>query len=163
MLQSSALRIDDVLTALNGLDASTREGMMATANAAAAGRKWVPNPGPQTDAYFCEADELFYGGQAGGGKSDLEIGLALTEHHRSLVLRRTNREALGLVERMAEVIGDRDGWSGQHGIWRLDERTVEISGCQLEEDKQKFKGAPHDLICVGRGTPVLWPTAPSSL
>lgn len=87
--------------------------------------------------------------------SDLEIGLALTEHHRSLVLRRTNREALGLVERMAEVIGDRDGWSGQHGIWRLDERTVEISGCQLEEDKQKFKGAPHDLICVGRGTPVL--------
>lgn len=147
MLQSSALRIDDVLTALNGLDASTREGMMATANAAAAGRKWVPNPGPQTDAYFCEADELFYGGQAGGGKSDLEIGLELTEHHRSLVLRRTNREALGLVERMAEVIGDRDGWSGQHGIWRLDERTVEISGCQLEEDKQKFKGAPHDLIC----------------
>jgi hypothetical protein len=40
----------------------------------------VPNVGPQTEAYFCEADELFYGGQAGGGKTDLLIGLALTAH-----------------------------------------------------------------------------------
>ena len=38
----------------------------------------------------------------------------------SLLLRRTNKEALGLVERMAEIIGDRDGWSGLAGIWRLD-------------------------------------------
>jgi hypothetical protein len=30
---------------------------------------WVPNPGPQTDAYLSEADILLYGGQAGGGKS----------------------------------------------------------------------------------------------
>ena len=52
---------------------------------------WVPNPGPQTDAYFSDADELFYGGQAGGGKTDLELGLALTAHRRSLVLRRTNK------------------------------------------------------------------------
>lgn len=29
---------------------------------------WTPLPGPQTDAYYCEADELFYGGAAGGGK-----------------------------------------------------------------------------------------------
>jgi hypothetical protein len=29
---------------------------------------WAPNPGPQSDAYRCEADELFYGGQAGGGR-----------------------------------------------------------------------------------------------
>ena len=30
--------------------------------------EWHPSPGPQTDAYFSEADELLYGGQAGGGK-----------------------------------------------------------------------------------------------
>jgi hypothetical protein len=30
-------------------------------------RKWVPNPGPQTVAYFCAADVLLYGGQGGGG------------------------------------------------------------------------------------------------
>lgn len=28
---------------------------------------WAPNPGPQTDAYFSDADILLYGGQAGGG------------------------------------------------------------------------------------------------
>ena len=44
---------------------------------------WVPNPGPQTDAYFSPADELFYGGQSGGGKTDLGLGLALTAHRRS--------------------------------------------------------------------------------
>ena len=37
---------------------------------------WVPNPGPQTQAFLCEADELFYGGEAGGGKTDGGIGLA---------------------------------------------------------------------------------------
>lgn len=29
---------------------------------------WVPLPGPQTDAWLSEADELFLGGSAGGGK-----------------------------------------------------------------------------------------------
>jgi len=29
---------------------------------------WVPFPGPQTMAYHSTADELFYGGGAGGGK-----------------------------------------------------------------------------------------------
>lgn len=120
---------------------------MADAKKLLGSKKWLPNPGPQTDAYFSEADEVFYGGQAGGGKSDLEIGLALEEHYRSLLLRRTNKEALGLVERTAEIVGDRDGWSGQQGIWRLEDATIEISGCQLEDDKQKFKGSPHDLIC----------------
>ena len=147
-MRTSALRVDDILSALNGLDASAREAVLAQAAEVVGRRAWVPNPGPQTEAFFCEADELFYGGQAGGGKSDLEIGLSTTEHHRALLLRRTNKEALGLVERMAEVIGDRAGWSGQQGIWRLPDCTVEISGCQLEDDKQKFKGAPHDLICL---------------
>ena len=32
------------------------------------GVKWVPNPGPQTDAYFSMADILLYGGAGGGGK-----------------------------------------------------------------------------------------------
>lgn len=144
---TAGLRISDILEALGGLEPSAAEATLAQAKVTVGRRLWIPNPGPQTDAFFSNADEIFYGGQAGGGKSDLEIGLALTEHHRALLLRRTNKEALGLVERMADIVGNRDGWSGQHGIWRLDGRTVEISGCQLEDDKQKFKGAPHDLIC----------------
>lgn len=32
-------------------------------------RAWLPQPGPQSDAYFSEADETLYGGAAGGGKA----------------------------------------------------------------------------------------------
>ena len=108
---------------------------------------WLPNPGPQTDAYFSEADEVFYGGQAGGGKTDLEVGLALTAHKSSLVLRRTNKEANGIVERIAGVLNTRDGWNSQQGVWRYKGRNIEIGGCQTEEDKQKYKGIPRDLYC----------------
>lgn len=139
--------LKELFAAFDALSDEQKEAAMRDVERVVGAKKWVPNPGPQTDAYFSEADELFYGGQAGGGKSDLEIGLSVTGHSRSLLLRRTNKEALGLVERMAEIVGNRDGWSGQQGIWRLEDRTVEISGCQLEEDKQKFKGSPHDLIC----------------
>ena len=114
---------------------------------ALAGRVWVPNPGPQTEAYYSLADELFYGGQAGGGKTDLELGLALTEHEHSLILRRTNTEVNGLVERMEGIVGNRDGLNGSNGIWRRPGKTITLGGCQLEEDKQKRKGNPNDLIC----------------
>ena len=109
-------------------------------------KNWIPNPGPQTLAYYCDADELFYGGQAGGGKTDLLCGTALTSHSRSLILRRTNKEASKLVERFVEILGTRDGWNGQDHVWRIDDRIIDISGCQHEDDKQKFKGTPHDLI-----------------
>lgn len=150
------MNLTDILQLLNGADPEYQDAITTEALQATKDMLWVPNPGPQTEAFFSEADEVFYGGQAGGGKTDLEIGLSLTGHTRSLLLRRTNKEALGLVERMAEIVGSRDGWSSQAGIWRLPSKaTVEIGGVQLEEDKQKYKGSPHDLICVGRGTPVL--------
>lgn len=108
---------------------------------------WTQNPGPQTRAMECDADELFYGGEAGGGKSDLLVGLSLTKHRKSLVLRRTNVEANKLVDRFAEVLQTRVGWNSQDDVWRLaDGRVMDIRGCQHEDDKQKFKGAPHDLI-----------------
>lgn len=105
---------------------------------------WVPNPGPQTEAFYCEADELLYGGEAGGGKSDLGIGLSLTVHSRALVLRRTNKEAEKLFDRYEEIIGNRIGMNQQKG-WRYRGRIIDIGGCQLESDKQKRKGIPHDL------------------
>lgn len=81
-------------------------------------------------------------------KTDLIVGLSLTAHRRSLVLRRTNKEAKKLVERYAEVLGHRDGWNGQDNVWRLpDGRVIDIGGVQHEDDKQSYKGTPHDLIC----------------
>ena len=65
--------------------------------------RWLPTLGPQADAYENEADELFYGGQAGGGKTHLAIGLALTAHKRSLILRRVNKDAVKIVAELPGV------------------------------------------------------------
>ena len=136
--------LDEYIGILTKLPPREMEKAVADALQATAHRRWIPNPGPQTDAYFSEADELLYGGEAGGGKSDLIIGLSLEEHERSLVLRRTNAEAVKLFDRYEEIIGHTDGKNEQKG-WRIDKRIIDIGGCQLESDKQKRKGIPHDL------------------
>lgn len=136
--------LDEYLQRLKVLPPKQREAAIEAAYEATRDLRWVPNPGPQTDAYFCEADELLFGGEAGGGKSDLIIGLSLTAHQRSLVLRRTNGEAVKLFDRYEEVLGTSEGKNEQKG-WRIDGRIIDIGGCQLEGDKQKRKGIPHDL------------------
>jgi hypothetical protein len=117
---------------------------------------WKPNPGPQTDALETKADETFYGGQAGGGKTDLLLGLALKKHQRSLVLRRINKDTLKLVPRVIEIVGSRDGYNGQLQRWTGgaigEGRQIDFGGCEMEDDKQRYKGDPHDLIGFDEGT-----------
>lgn len=121
--------------------------------------EWCPNPGPQTEAYLCEADELFFGGEAGGGKSDFGIGLALTRHKKSLILRRFNNDALALAERThSEILGSIDHEYRQQPTITLkyDGRTIDYAGCKDEADKQRFKGDPHDLIVFDEGSDFLY-------
>lgn len=140
------MTLDEILSRLQGMPPEQLAMVSSEVMKATAEQSWFPNPGPQTEAYDCEADELFYGGQAGGGKTDLMVGLSITQHTRSLLLRRTNKEAQGLVEAIAETLGHRNGYNGQDDVWRIGHRTIDIGGCQLEDDKQKYKGKPHDLI-----------------
>ena len=108
---------------------------------------WLPNGGPQHDARVCDADELLYGGEAGGGKSDLLLGLALTEHRRSLILRRQNKEVEGLVDRSEEILGHRNGYNSQSKIWRLpDHRIMQLGGCQHLDDRKNYQGVPKDFV-----------------
>ncbi len=139
-----ALSLDEILTRLNGMPEEQRKAVERETLEITKDLLWIPNPGPQRKAYYCEADELFYGGQAGGGKTDLIIGLSLTAHKRSLVLRRTNKEAEKLPDRYIEVLGTEEGLNRNTG-WRIGDRIIDIGGCQLEGDKQKRKGIPHDL------------------
>ena len=57
---------------------------------------WLPLPGPQSEAYWSEADIVGYGGAAGGGKSDLVAGRILTKHKRALVIRREKAQTTKL-------------------------------------------------------------------
>lgn len=136
----------EILESYRDLSSEEQSEISALAFEATQGMLWVQNPGPQTLAVETEADELFYGGQAGGGKTDLLCGLSITTHVRSLILRRTNKEAAALVDRYVELLGSRDGWNGQEHVWRVSGHLIDIGGCQFEDDKQKYKGNPHDLI-----------------
>jgi len=107
---------------------------------------WAALPGPQTLAYHCQADELFYGGAAGGGKSDLLLGLAGTAHRKSLILRRESTQLQELIQRSHEIFGERGRYNGLTGTWRLNSvRMIEMAGCKHEQSKQKWKGRAHDL------------------
>ena len=63
--------LDELLARLTELPEQSRVEALELATKSTATIAWVPNPGPQTQAFLCEADELFYGGEAGGGKTDL--------------------------------------------------------------------------------------------
>jgi len=49
-----------------------------------------PFPGPQQRAISSRADELLFGGAAGGGKSFMLIGNALKNHQKSIIFRYVN-------------------------------------------------------------------------
>lgn len=136
----------EILDKVHTLSTEQREDLVAQAKAAP--ETWIPNPGPQTWAFRCQADELFYGGEAGGGKTDLTIGAAITVHSQSLILRRYNKDAKGMADRMLDgILSSRYGWNGQDQIFRDGAgRAIEFGGCQEEKDKQRYKGRPHDLI-----------------
>ena len=113
---------------------------------------WVPlasddgEPHPQEMAYRSQADELYYGGAAGGGKTDLLAGLALTQHTRSIIFRREFKQARAIVERLEEIVGHSEGLNRQDMLWRLPGRTIEIGACSHPGSEQGYQGRPHDFI-----------------
>lgn len=124
-----------------------RASVIAAAQQATKNQRWIPNPGPQTEAYFCPADVLLYGGAGGGGKSDLGLGLAFTAHRRSLILRRRYTNLQGLVDRALEINGSRDGFSGATPpkLVTPDGRLIHFGANQLLGDEQGWQGQPYDL------------------
>lgn len=108
---------------------------------------WFPNPGAQTEAFLSEADELYYGGAAGGGKTALVCGLAVSAHQKSIIFRREYPQIQGLVDEVVGILGTRQGYNSQDKIWKLPSGNVlEFGAVQYETDVEKFMGRPHDLI-----------------
>lgn len=58
-----------------------------------AGRLFIPQEGPQKQAYETEASEVFYGGGVGGGKTMLAIGLSITKYHNTFFFRSNNQHS----------------------------------------------------------------------
>lgn len=114
---------------------------------------WTPFEGPQMAAYTTDADEIGYGGSAGGGKTDLAIGFALTKHYVSAIFRKNGTEHTAIVDRVSEILGSRDGFNGSLNIWRFDaNRQLEFCSVPNPGDEKKYQGRPHDLIVFDEAT-----------
>lgn len=98
-------------------------------------------------AYHSGADLIGYGGAAGGGKSFLAIGKALTQHRKVMILRREATQLTGIIDDMTTLLGSRDGYNGQERIWRLpDGRQIEFGSVPNLGDEARYQGRPHDLL-----------------
>ena len=107
---------------------------------------WKPLPGPQTLAFNSEADILFYGGGAGGGKTWLIMGLAMIAHLRSIIFRRQFTQ-LQEIEDSLKLIGEGVGsYNSQRHVMRMKNRNIELGAVQMPDDVMKYQGRPHDFI-----------------
>lgn len=104
---------------------------------------------PQLQALLSPAEELFYGGAAGGGKTDLILGAALTLHLKSIIFRREYPQFKGIFLRVEELLqGEKFGKFNRSNntVRMMAGRYVEFAAMQYLWDWRRFQGQPHDLL-----------------
>ena len=113
-------------------------------------------PTPQQQAFDSLADILLYGGAAGGGKSSLIAGLAMTMHKRSVIYRREKTDLSALIDEVLSIHGSDKGFNSQKNTLKLPgNRSVNFEGMQYEKDKKVAQGKAKDLICYDEVTQFL--------
>ncbi len=116
---------------------------------------WFPLDGPQMAAYTSDADIIGYGGAAGGGKTDLIAGLSLNVHKRVLIVRREKAQTDGIVQRIEEIVGHKNGYNTQKSAWRFDNgRLLEFGGLDNMGDEKRWQGRAHDLKALDEATEI---------
>lgn len=106
---------------------------------------WQPINHPQIAAICSEADELYFGGAAGGGKTDLLLGIALTQHRRSMISRREAVNVDGLEDRLKEMCGSRLSYNGQKKVGTIDGRIIKLGSMKNADDWKKHQGKAYDF------------------
>jgi hypothetical protein len=115
---------------------------------------WHPHPEnkPQTLAYRLAdmVDVLGYGGAAGGGKTDLMLGLSFTKHQITKIFRREAAQLEDMIDRARELVGDALNLKGSGRL--PDGRRISLLGVKDEGDVNKHKGRPADLFGFDEAT-----------
>ncbi len=142
--------LDDLLAAYQGMSEEQRRELDKLVDERSAGVLWVPTPGPQFDAVHCLADVLLYGGSGGSGKTDLELGLAFTNHKKTLMIRRNYTDLTGLTDRAKEINGTDKGYNGSSPprLTTSNGKVIDFAGVDKPGDEDHWQGRPHDLLCI---------------
>jgi hypothetical protein len=146
--------LDEVIDRVRALPEDRREKLKKETLDATKHLKWIPNPGPQTDAYFSKADVLLYGGQPGGGKSQLILGLAFNAHERSHIMRRQYGDLDRLIEDTLKIHGSRDGYNGSPPpkLRISDDKIITFGAAHRVGDEQGQMGKGKDLLGIDEAT-----------
>jgi hypothetical protein len=110
-------------------------------------KPWLPQIGPQSDAYHSLADETLYGGAAGGGKSDLLLGLATTAHTKSVIFRRQSTDLETMWERLQVIMAGRltKKDANKKRARTNDGRFIEFAHLEKPGSEKAHQGRDRDL------------------
>lgn len=114
---------------------------------------WQPDPrnAPQCRAYELaksgDVMEIGYGGQAGGGKTDLLLGLASTVFKHSRIMRREFPQLDGIIER-GDKIFPSPFIGGFKKHWRFDDRVIALRSMQHDKDWTKYQGQAIEFLGI---------------
>lgn len=129
------------------------------------GSAWSPQPGPQTEAIACDwAPELFYGGAAGGGKSDFLLGDFLQDvptygqQWQGIMFRRTYNELEDLLRRSREIYPPSGAvWHEQAKTWSWPNgAALRMRYIERDADATRYQG--HQYVWIGWDELTQWPT-----
>ena len=141
--------IEDLIGKYEALPPEKQAEMDALVKDRSAGRLWLPTPGPQYDAVNCKADVLLYGGSGGSGKTDLILGLAFTEHQKTLIIRKHYTDLTGLTDRAKEINGGDKGYNGSKPrLTTAEGRIIDFGGIAKPGDEDHWQGRAHDLLAI---------------
>ena len=120
--------LDELLARVGAKPEPARRRIAEEVHQATRHMAWVPNPGPQTAAYLSQADILLYGGQAGGGKSNLLIGWGINEDG-GIIFRRELSQTDGLENDGKAIVGNTASWNGTDHEWTwAGGKTLKLGG-----------------------------------
>lgn len=139
--------LDQLLERVNKATPQERAKIEAQAKEFRKAKPWIPNPGPQTEAYLSDADIIHYGGQAGGGKTALLIGVGANDAMNGIIFRRELSQTDGLEAYGKAVIANRAKWNGQDREWTWAEgRTLKLGGMKDADSWMDYAGRERDYI-----------------
>jgi hypothetical protein len=144
--------LDEMIARVTAKPAVVRDRIIREARHATKHMRWVPNPGPQTDAYLSKADILLYGGEAGGGKSHLVVGWGVNEADNGIIFRRELAQTDGLEAEGKKIIGATASFNGQDREWTWSTaKTLKLGGMKAIDDWIGHAGRERDYIGVDEG------------